>query len=85
MQRLLAATAALVLTPALAFASEINLNTADAAALDRLEGVGPVKAEAIVEYREANGPFGRVQDLTEVSGIGAATVEANRDRITVGE
>ncbi len=85
MQRLLAATAALVLTPALAFASEINLNTADAAALDRLEGVGPVKAEAIVEYREANGPFGRVHDLTEVSGIGAATVEANRDRITVGE
>lgn len=62
----------------------INLNTADAAQLQRaLTGIGAVKAQAIVDYREANGAFNSVDELLEVKGIGAATLEKNRDRITV--
>ena len=66
-----------------AFASEkVNINTADAAALDRvLVGVGPSKAAAIVEYRKANGPFKSAEELAMVKGIGLSTVEQNRDRI----
>ena len=66
-----------------AFANEkVNINTADAAALDRvLVGVGPSKAAAIVEYRKANGPFKSAEELAMVKGIGLSTVEQNRDRI----
>lgn len=65
-------------------ASLININTADAATLDReLNGVGAVKARAIVEYRDANGPFASVDELLEVKGIGAATLEKNRDKLSV--
>lgn len=63
----------------------VNINTADAATLDRvLDGVGPSKAEAIVAYRKANGPFRSIDQLASVKGIGLATVERNRDRILVG-
>ena len=63
---------------------QVNLNSADAAQLeDVLVGVGAVKARAIVEYREANGPFASVDELLEVKGIGAATLEKNRQRITL--
>jgi competence protein ComEA len=63
----------------------IDINTADAATLDRvLDGVGPSKAEAIVAHRTAHGAFRSVDELTEVKGIGLATIEQNRDRITVG-
>jgi competence protein ComEA len=62
----------------------VNINTADAATLDRvLDGVGPSKAEAIVAYRKANGPFRSIDQLASVKGIGLATVERNRDRILV--
>lgn len=62
----------------------LNLNTADAASLQReLVGIGPVKAQAIVEYREAHGPFASVDELLEVKGIGAATLDKNRDKLTV--
>ena len=61
---------------------KVNINTADAAALDRvLVGVGPSKAAAIVEYRKANGPFKSAEELAMVKGIGLSTVEQNRDRI----
>lgn len=64
--------------------SLININTADAATLDReLNGIGAVKAKAIVEYRDANGPFASVDELLEVKGIGAATLEKNRDKLGV--
>lgn len=46
-------------------------------------GVGELKAKAIVEYREANGAFSSVDDLLQVKGIGAKTLEANRDRLSV--
>lgn len=63
----------------------VNINTADAATLDRLlDGVGPSKAQAIIDYRKANGPFRSVADLAKVKGIGDATVKRNAGRISVG-
>lgn len=74
-----------VLTATAAASEKVDINTADAATLDRvLINVGPTKAEAIVEYREANGPFRSVEQLALVSGIGLKTVEKNRDLIMVG-
>ncbi len=62
----------------------VNINTADASELaSELSGVGMARAEAIIEYREANGEFASADDLLSVSGIGSSTVEANRDRIVV--
>jgi len=68
-----------------AFAAEkVNINTADAATLDRvLHNVGASKAEAIVAYRKANGPFQSPEQLAQVKGIGLKTVEQNRERIVV--
>lgn len=67
-----------------AAAASINLNTADAATLSQaLTGIGASKAEAIVAHREARGPFTSVDDLLEVKGIGSATLEKNRARLTV--
>ncbi len=62
---------------------KININTASVSELMTLDGIGEAKAKAIVEYREANGYFKSVNDLTLVSGIGEKTLEKNRDRITV--
>jgi len=50
----------------------VNVNTADAAAMDALPGIGPVLAQRIVDHRTQNGPFQRVEDLQEVPGIGPA-------------
>jgi competence protein ComEA len=62
----------------------VNLNTADAETLQReLSGIGLVKAKAIVEYREAHGPFASVDELLEVKGIGAATLEKNRSKLSL--
>ncbi|MEP3563418.1 MAG: ComEA family DNA-binding protein [Marinobacter sp.] len=63
--------------------SEININAADVATLSALNGIGQSKAEAIVAYREANGPFASVEDLANVKGIGARTVEKNAPRLAV--
>lgn len=52
----------------------VNLNTADQAALDTLPGVGPVTADAILAWRDANGAFTSVEELLEVDGIGEATL-----------
>lgn len=56
----------------------VNLNTADAAALDGLPGIGPAIAAALIEDREANGPFASVDDLLRVSGIGEKKLERLR-------
>jgi competence protein ComEA len=65
-------------------AALVNINSADAATLaDRLYGVGLKKAQAIVIFREQNGPFKSVDDLVNVTGIGAATLEKNRSLISV--
>ena len=66
-------------------ADKVNINTADAATLDEvLVNVGPSKAKAIVDYREANGAFRSAEQLAMVKGIGLSTIEKNRDRIVVG-
>ena len=62
----------------------IDLNTASAEELQRLEGIGPVLAEAIVQDREKNGKFQSVDDLTRVSGIGEKRLEAIRDYVEIG-
>lgn len=62
----------------------VNVNEAAPEELaEKLDGVGDARAEAIVEFREENGPFLSADDLKMVSGIGDATVESNRDRIQV--
>lgn len=62
----------------------VNLNTADAATLQsELVGIGATKAQAIVAYREEHGNFASVDELLEVKGIGEATLEKNRDRLSV--
>ncbi|SFR44395.1 competence protein ComEA [Marinobacter gudaonensis] len=61
----------------------VNINTADVATLASLSGIGESKAEAIVAYREANGPFAATTDLANVKGIGEATLAKNADRLTV--
>ena len=63
-------------------AASVNINTADSTSLASLSGIGQSKAEAIVKYREANGPFASAQDLTNVKGIGVRTVEKNTSRLT---
>ena len=63
----------------------VNINTAGAAELDELDGIGPALAERIIEYRELNGGFSSVEELINVSGIGAVTYEKIRDDITVTE
>ena len=60
----------------------IDLNTAAPEDLERLPGIGPAKAEAIAAYRAEHGPFQSVDQLTEVSGIGEATLETLRPYIT---
>jgi len=61
----------------------IDLNTATAAQLETLRGVGPATASAIVEDRERHGPFASVADLERVPGIGPAKLAAIADRVTV--
>lgn len=61
----------------------VNLNTADAATLDTLPGIGPALAERIIAWRNQHGPFSDVDSLTAVSGIGPATVAELRDLATV--
>lgn len=61
----------------------ISLNQADATQLQELPGVGPVLAERIVAYRDANGPFQTAEDLLDVPGIGEAKLAAMRDLLTV--
>lgn len=61
----------------------VNINTADAAALETLAGVGPALAARIIAWREQNGPFRSVDELTAVSGIGPKTLDGMRDQVTV--
>ena len=68
-----------------AAAEKVNINTADAATIDRvLLNIGPAKAEAIVAHRKANGAFRSLEQLALVKGVGLKTVEKNRDRIVLG-
>ena len=62
----------------------ININTASAAELDSLPGIGPTTAQKIIDYREQNGPFVNAEDIINVSGIGPGTYERIKNLITVG-
>jgi competence protein ComEA len=61
----------------------VNINTAAAAELETLPGIGEVLAERIIDHRTEHGPFASVDDLLEVSGIGEATLEEIRELVTV--
>lgn len=74
----------LVVSKPAAVGGPIDLNLADAGTLQReLNGIGKTKAEAIVAYREANGPFMSVDELLEIKGIGKSLLERNRDKLKV--
>lgn len=79
------ALAALVLLVAHHAAAEtpLNLNSASASELAGLQGIGPAKAQAIVEHRESNGQFKSVDDLKLVRGIGDKMLEQLRPQVTV--
>jgi competence protein ComEA len=63
----------------------VDINSASQQALESLPGIGPVLAQRIIAYREANGPFATVEDLQKVDGVGEDTFEKLRELVTVGE
>jgi competence protein ComEA len=62
---------------------KIDLNRADAWLLDALPGIGLGRAQTIIDYRNKNGPFHRIEDLLNIEGIGESTLDRMRDFITV--
>ena len=79
---LLLASAILVSHPA--FAGKLNINTADAATIAaQMKGIGESRAKEIVRYREQVGKFKSIDELENVSGVGAKTVEKNRENISL--
>ena len=62
---------------------KININTADAAALQQISGIGPVTAQKIIDYRTSNGHFGSIEEITNVSGIGGAVYDGLKGYIKV--
>ena len=62
---------------------KISINQASADQLMTLKGIGPAKAEDIIQYREANGSFKTIEELLEVSGIGPKTFEDIKDNVTI--
>lgn len=85
--RFLTSFSAIVLTLlalGLSAAEKININEASVAELaSALKGVGPAKAQAIVEYREVNGPFTETDQLMQVKGIGPTVFSANKNALIV--
>lgn len=62
---------------------KVNINKATQPELETLSGIGPSKAQAIIEYRETNGPFKSIEDIMSISGFGEKTFEKLKDSITV--
>lgn len=72
----------LALSLGVANAEPLDINSADAPAIAAtISGIGPARAAAIVAFRNENGPFGSVDDLVLVKGIGMATIDKNRDKL----
>lgn len=75
---------ALTLGPLAAMAMEpIDINSADVAQLEKINGIGPAKAKAIVDYRTQNGPFQKIEDLEKVPGIGPKMLEKIKTEVTI--
>jgi competence protein ComEA len=75
---------ALALSPLTALAADpLDINNATAAQLESLNGIGPAKAQAIIDYRTKHGPFQKVEDLEKVDGIGPKMVEKLKPMVTV--
>ena len=87
MKSLATLLSSLVLSLALAGAAiageTVNINTADAAQLEALDGIGPTLAQRIVAYREEHGPFADIESIMDVNGIGKGIFETIRQQITV--
>jgi competence protein ComEA len=64
-------------------AAKVNINTADEAALTSVKGIGKTRAKAIIAYRETNGAFKSVDDLTKVKGIKEKALAKFKEQITV--
>ena len=80
------AVAALLAASSIASAEIVNINEASAATMAHyLKGVGDVKAESIVKYREANGDFKSIDDLVNVKGVGKAIMKKNRSDLSLTE
>lgn len=71
------------LSPGSTKSDRVNINTAPASELEKLPGIGPTLASRIVEYREENGPFRRLEDLKKVRGIGESKLRELRDRVEI--
>ena len=83
MLRILFISLVLLLIPVVS-AEPVNINVANKEELaERLVGVGPKKAQAIIEFREANGPFYSAEEIVNVKGIGPKTLEKNKQNILV--
>ena len=67
-------------------ADVVNINKADAAALaENLNGIGMIKAQEIVKYRDTHGKFESIEELSNIKGIGEKTVEKNRDNMSLSK
>ncbi len=64
---------------------KIDINRAEAWLLEALPGIGEIRAQAIIDYRNKNGPFKRIEDLLRVKGIGEGTFNKIKDYITVSD
>ncbi|HNJ73930.1 MAG TPA: helix-hairpin-helix domain-containing protein, partial [Pseudomonadales bacterium] len=82
MHKLLTLLVALLITAANAFAV-VNVNTANKDELQMLTGIGPAKAQAIIDYRTKNGSFKSVDELTKVPGIGPAVLGKMKNDVTL--
>lgn len=65
--------------------AKVNINTASAAQLEKLDRIGPKYAERIVKHREEKGNFKKPEEIMKVKGIGKKTWEANKDRIVISQ
>jgi len=64
---------------------KVDINRAEAWLLDALPGIGPARAQAIIDYRQENGQFHHISELTKIAGIGPAIYDKLKDLITVAD
>jgi competence protein ComEA len=76
--------ASLALFLSMSVFAAVDINSADAKSLEKLPGIGPAKAQAIVDYRAKNGVFKTKEDLKKVEGIGDKTYQTLQNEISVG-